>query len=81
MGNANRYKREQDLIFQQIEELEKRANLTDSKIESAQIDQLVIQLISSVPINDLMAAVPPEARQEIIDACIGAWKERKTSEE
>ena len=77
MGNADRYKWEQDLIFQQLDELEKRANSIDSKMESAELDRMLIELISTKSFNDLLAAVPPEARQEIIDACVQAWKKHR----
>jgi hypothetical protein len=81
MGNVDRYKREQDLIFQQIEEMGKRERAALMKMNQTERDKVLIELISSRSIRALLAAVPIEDRQGIIDSCLHAWEQRIAHEE
>jgi len=77
MDNAERAKREQDrLMFQPIEAMERRERIALLKMTKVERDKVFIELISSRPILALLAAVPPEDTQAVIDSCLRAWDER-----
>lgn len=77
MNNAERAKREQDrLMFQPIEEMERRERINLRNMTKVERNKVFIELISSKPILALLAAVPPESKQLVIDTCLQAWDER-----
>jgi hypothetical protein len=74
MGNADRYKREQDLIFQELEAMEKREQVQLHKMEQQERDRFLIRFWRGNAVWELLTSVPPAAQKEITDACLKAWK-------
>jgi hypothetical protein len=80
MANMDRYKREQDLIFQQIEEMETRERDTLRKMNQSEREKVFLELISARSIRKLLDAIPPEDRQGVIDSCLRAWEDNRAHE-
>ncbi|MGI0135028.1 MAG: hypothetical protein ACREBW_08750 [Candidatus Micrarchaeaceae archaeon] len=84
MNDQNRYQKEQDLIFQQIEELElqeKQAFVVAQEVlrdeELSERYKTIARLCRAKAFQDLMKVSTPDARVEIIRACVRAWEENR----
>jgi len=87
MDNSARYRREQDLIFQQMEEMERLEAQAFAAAQDAievahdgELSKFIVRLCKAKAFRELMANVTDEQKVEIIQACVEKWKaEHKTS--
>jgi hypothetical protein len=84
MSDADRYRKEQDLIFQEMEEMDRREKqaiaATEEARRSAETDEcarFILRLCRSKVFQDLLMAVPVDKRLEMIGAC---WKAREENQ-
>jgi hypothetical protein len=84
MSDREDYRKQQDLIFQEIEELERlesqALDAAQEALHSAQLDdryKFIVRLCRSKAFQDLMRSVSAEQRVEIVRACIQAWEENR----
>ena len=66
MDSAERYRKEFDLIFQELDEKEKLAEQAKSDRRSV----FITKLLGYKSIQDLLAAMPVEDRIQFIDECV-----------
>ena len=66
MDSAERYRKDFDLIFQQLDEKEQLARQARSEDRAT----FILKLLSYKSIQDLLAAMPNSARSEFIDECL-----------
>jgi hypothetical protein len=88
MSDADRYRKEQDLIFQEIEEMKvrerKARETTERALRAARIEdqnKSMTRLYRSTVFQKLLEALPPENQLELIIACERAWQEAHTDPE
>ena len=87
MKDSDSFRKEQDLIFQQMEEMERleaqalaAAQNTLETAEQKEFTQFIVRLCKAQAFRDLMAVSSDEAKVEIVRACIDNWDtHRKTS--
>ncbi len=84
MSKPEDYRKQQDLIFQEIEELERLESqamaAAEEAMHAAQLEdryKFIVRLCKSKAFQDLMRSVSAEQRVEIVRACIQAWEENK----
>jgi hypothetical protein len=80
--SAEGYRKEQDLIFQQIEELERLESqammAAQEALNAAHLEdryKFIIRLSRAKAFQDLMRSVSVEERISIVRSCIQAWEE------
>ena len=88
MNNMERYRKDQDLIFREIEEMEAREQKAKQAVElalrSAHIEDrknCMTRLYKSTIFQELLAALPLDGQIELIVACERAWDEHHSQEE
>jgi hypothetical protein len=66
MDAADRYRKELDLIFQEIDEQERLQH----QIESESRGEFILRLLSFKGVRRFLETVPPDQYPEIIQACV-----------
>lgn len=84
MNDPNRYQKEQDLIFQQIEKLELQERQANAAAQEALHDEelserykMIARLCRAKAFQDLMKVSTSDEKVEIIRACVRAWEKNQ----
>ena len=72
MDNSDLYRKEFDLIFQEIEEKERLQRQAESEPRA----EFILRLLSNKSMQNLLASVPVAQKKEIIDTCVLHWENR-----
>jgi hypothetical protein len=65
MKDVDRYKKDLDLIFQELDEKEQ----LQRQAESQPYNEFIVTLLGYKNISDLLRLVPLEDKKQVIDAC------------
>lgn len=77
MGNLDRYKREYEWVFEEINQMEDRQREALLKMERSERDKLLVRLLSEKPLKSLFLKMTLESQRRLIDDCFRAWKENQ----
>ncbi|MEP7354877.1 MAG: hypothetical protein ABI824_16735 [Acidobacteriota bacterium] len=86
MANSNSYRQEQELIFQQIEEMELGERQAQQAVQDALQERyteercaFIERLCRSKAFQNLVSFSAADEKVAIVQACIGAWEKAQAN--